>query len=134
MGLGQTPEIPDEQPPDVDQRVIAEEYVLSQSPSDALVQAQIDAINGLADMRRNYARVAFVAMAIWLVFVGVLVVCTGSPNSQFELSDTVLVSLVAGATGNVIGLVGSVMWSLFPKSGIDLLVKSQSGATPVNDM
>ncbi|MCH8342707.1 MAG: hypothetical protein IH983_01835 [Planctomycetes bacterium] len=110
-----------EKVPEADERAKLEEMVHSApTGQDAEAQARIDLLVQLKNLRGRYALAAFVLMVIWLLVVAILLVLTGWERIPFELSDTVLTTLVAGATANIVGLVGSVMWSLFPRGGFEL--------------
>ena len=58
-------------------------------------------------------------MVLWMLFVAAIVVVAGFWPIYFTLSDTVLTTLVAGATVNVIGLFASVLLHLFPRGNTD---------------
>ena len=66
------------------------------------------------DMRREYADKTSLFVCIYMCFVFFLIFLSCSP-STFQMSDTVLITLLGTTTINVIGLFAIVMNYLFPK-------------------
>ena len=66
------------------------------------------------DMRREYADKTYLFVCIYMCFVFFLIFLACSP-STFQMSDTVLITLLGTTTINVIGLFAIVMNYLFPK-------------------
>ena len=71
--------------------------------------------------RKEFANKIYNVVVIWLFFIGVIIfLCAGrsyAPCSQcilFDLPENVLISLIAGASINIIGLMAIVIGYLFP--------------------
>ena len=80
--------------------------------------------------RKKYALRLFILLCCWMGFVGICFLLAGFGNGAseadrantevgkhilFKLSDSVLITLLAGATLNLIALFAIVAWYLFPK-------------------
>lgn len=66
------------------------------------------------EIRKEYADKTYLFVCIYMCFVFFLIFLACSP-STFQMSDTVLVTLLGTTTINVIGLFAIVMNYLFPK-------------------
>lgn len=109
---GQVPDQLKEEPPKLDDKAAFEQLTLEEQEQAARIALVIQ----YRVLRGKYARAVFWLMCCWMGAVILLLAASGSSWFKFELSDTVLTTLVAGTTGNIIGLFGIVMWSLFPRS------------------
>lgn len=78
-------------------------------------EVELDLLRLLKFHRKYFAPAVFLVMLAWMFFVAVVVWRTADESNSFKLSDSVLTALVAGASVNVIGLFGTVMWSVFPR-------------------
>lgn len=107
-----------ENPPPPDDRADAEDLVLFRREWSA----RIDLLTQLRQQRNTYAKAAYAIMALWLLYVATVILMTGL--GWLSLHETALTALVAGSTVNVLGLAGAVMFSLFPKNGIDVPERS----------
>lgn len=72
----------------------------------------------------------FALVFLWLVFIGVLVWMDADACVNMELSDTVLVSLIAGGSANVIGMFLIVARYLFPIGGEKLPTDLSNASSP----
>lgn len=76
------------------------------------VKVQIDSKKQEQRLQKWFAYWAVGLVSAWLVFVAFLLVCVG--NSRISLSSTVLVTLLATTTVNVIALSMVMAKGLFP--------------------
>ena len=65
--------------------------------------------------REKYANRLFWFVAVWVGLMLVIVLLEGSKWASFDLSDTVLTTLIGATTANVLGLFAIVANYLFPK-------------------
>ncbi len=65
--------------------------------------------------RERYAKNIFALISIWLIGLGLVIVLQGNENNGFNLSETLMLSLVGGTTINVLGLFFVVLKYLFPE-------------------
>ncbi len=65
--------------------------------------------------RERYAKNIFALISIWLIGLGFVIVWQGNENNGFNLSETLMLSLVGGTTINVLGLFFVVLKYLFPE-------------------
>ena len=67
------------------------------------------------EARRLYANRIFWLIASWMLAVFFFLIVGGFSWGNFDLTDTVLVTLIGGTTANVIGIFLIVVAYLFPK-------------------
>jgi len=63
--------------------------------------------------RRVYANRMFWLLCIWLIAVALIILLSGWSTWEFQLSDSVLITLITGVSVNVIGLFAIVVRYLF---------------------
>ena len=80
---------------------------------DLLLSEQIKDIVHYRVLRGKYGNRVFVFMCIWSGLTFALLLLKGFLGQQFELNDSVLVTLTGGTTVSVIGLVGFIVQGLF---------------------
>ena len=69
--------------------------------------------------RKAFARKIFFLTIAWLCVIGVILLLQGflGPRNCFNLSDSVLIAVISGASVNIIGLMAIVIRYLFPTNG-----------------
>ena len=74
------------------------------------------------NLRRRFAWLLFVVLVLWLLLIVYIVVGTGagcliffSHQTEFHLSDAVIIALITTTTANIIGFFYVVTNYLFPK-------------------
>lgn len=80
---------------------------------ERLLSEQIKDIVHYRVLRGKYGNRVFVFMCIWSGLTFALLLLKGFLGQQFELNDSVLVTLTGGTTVSVIGLVGFIVQGLF---------------------
>ena len=107
----------------------------------ALKRVQLESDTQDIEQRKKYALLLYVLLACWMAFVAICFLLAGFGRGVssghesgvaissgchilFELSDTVLLALLTGATINLIALFAIVAFYLFPKKA----VKSQDAS------
>ena len=75
--------------------------------------------------REEFAHKVFRLVVGWIIAVGALLCLSGWGVWDFQLSDSVLITLVGGTSASVIGLLAIVMRSLFPQTGLTPAKKPQ---------
>lgn len=63
--------------------------------------------------RKEYADNIFAFLCVYMLFVGLIIMGVGCNHCGFELSDTVLITLITTTTANVIGIFVFVVKYLF---------------------
>lgn len=91
----------------------AEEAIDIENHKDKLIAERIKDIIHYRELRKQYANRVFIFMCIWSGVTFLVLMLKGLMGRQFELNDTVLVTLTGGTTISVIGLVGFIVQGLF---------------------
>jgi hypothetical protein len=84
------------------------------------LEHELTAERQLLGLRKGYATALFILMSVWLIFIGMVLVSSGTGiwcGRQFHLSDAVVVALITTTTINVLGLFYIVAKWLFPNRG-----------------
>lgn len=76
-------------------------------------EAELDSIKSDTEAKKKYANRIFNLAAAWLFAVFIVVIFQGFKWLSWSLSDNVVISLVAGATTGVIGLLAAVLAYIF---------------------
>jgi hypothetical protein len=76
-------------------------------------EAEIESIKSDTKAKEKYAERIFNLAAAWLAAVFIVVILQGFKWWSWSLSDNVVISLVAGATTGVIGLLAAVLAYIF---------------------
>ena len=67
------------------------------------------------DQRKDFAEKIYNFAAVYMVFVFLMLFLSGCVNNGFQLSDSVLVTLLRTTTANVIGILAIVVTYLFSR-------------------
>jgi len=88
-----------------------EETILNEDTSydKAFYKYQADKLNEELDFRKKYSWIIFLLICLYLVFVGVMVVLNGIKCVNFELSNSVLITLLSTTTINIISLLAIII-------------------------
>ena len=65
------------------------------------------------ELRKEYAGKVFVFMCVWSGLMFLILIIKGFFKNNFDLDNTVLITLAGGTTVSVIGLVGFIIQGLF---------------------
>lgn len=97
---------------------ITERHIKKEDRDDKLDQEQeiLKDSKQNREQRKEYANKIFWLVCGWLVSLVFIVILVGF--GRMQLSDTVLVALISGASLNIIGLMVIVAQYLFPKNGM----------------
>lgn len=77
------------------------------------LQEEVKSLRNDTKARKKYAEKIFQLAWIWLAGVSILLLMQGFQPLGWHLADSVLVTLVAGATAGVLGLMASVLAYIF---------------------
>ena len=69
----------------------------------------------LIAMKQKYAKNIFCFICVWSVFVGIVLISKGINSWNFNLSDTIIITLISSSFVQVIGLMYIVLNHIFPK-------------------
>lgn len=73
------------------------------------IEAELDSLKTDTQAKKTYANRIFYLAAAWLGAVFIVILFQGFNWWSWKLSDSVVISLVAGATTGVIGLMAAVL-------------------------
>lgn len=102
-----------EQSSPADTALERKEVYENESNRDRFLKEQIEDIKHYRELRKKYAFRVFGFMCVWSGVVILILLATGFDLWQFDLSNSVLVTLAGGTTASVIGLVGFITKGLF---------------------
>lgn len=105
----------DRAPTATDQQTAAYYDDEKKSLENERLRAQIADLNQDRDLREKYGERLFRLVVWWLIVIGLIVVLHGISAVPFELSATVLATLIGSTTASVLGLFAIVANYLFPK-------------------
>jgi hypothetical protein len=77
------------------------------------LEAELQSLKNDTDAKKTYAQRIFVLAAAWLFIVLLMLVFQGFSWFGWNLANSVLIALVAGATTGVLGLMASVLAYIF---------------------
>ena len=85
------------------------------SVEDRIAELELKSREQDIEHREKYANRLFWFVAVWVGLMLIIVLLEGSELVPFDLSDTVLTTLIGATTANVLGLFAIVANYLFPK-------------------
>ncbi len=80
----------------------------------ASLKQQLKEDEDVHELRLSYTSKVFWLVCIWLIFVAVVICCTGFSLCSFALSDKVLITFITSTTVTVLGLFVIVAKWMFP--------------------
>ena len=78
-------------------------------------RAKVDDLIQDRDQRKTYGRRLYWLIVAWLIVIGLIVLLHGFICIPFELSVTIMATLIGSTTASVLGLFAIVANYLFPK-------------------
>ena len=102
---------PDKVPKEPDEKSLQEEVNLD-------IQAKKLRNDSLAQdigLRRDLAKAIFVLIALWLYFVGCIILLQGFRFGGFQLADSAIIALITTTTASVLGIFLVVTRYFFPE-------------------
>lgn len=101
--------------PQIDPQAVALHEANTKAIELDQLQEKLESFRQDREQRKEYSDLLFALISIWLASIGSVVVMNGFEHIPFNLTDTVLVTLIGSTTASVLGLFAIVANYLFPK-------------------
>lgn len=101
--------------PDAEEQIASLIEVKKQTEEYNRLKEEVESIRQDREERKVYASKTFDFLCVYMVFVGILLLMSGSTTASFQLSDSVLIVILGTTTTNVLGIFYFVANYLFPK-------------------
>ena len=101
--------------PDAEEQIASSIEVKKQTEEYNRLKEEVESIKQDREERKVYASKTFDFLCVYMVFVGILLLMSGSTTASFQLSDSVLIVILGTTTTNVLGIFYFVANYLFPK-------------------
>lgn len=101
--------------PDAEEQIASSIEVKKQTEEYNRLKEEVESIKQDREERKVYASKTFDFLCVYMAFVGILLLMSGSTTASFQLSDSVLIVILGTTTTNVLGIFYFVANYLFPK-------------------